>query len=291
MTAVAKRRIGLVLGSGSARGWAHIGVIRALAEAGVKPDLVCGCSIGALVGAVYAEGGLDKLEGWVRTLGWPEVVGLMDVSFGGGLIKGDRLMAFLEEHFLRGDFGDLQLPFGCIATELATGHEVWFRDGSVAAAVRASIATPGLFTPVTRDGKLLADGGLVDPVPVSLGRAMGAEVVIAVDLGSDIVGSALSKAHAATESAPGWDRKLLTSLGFGTDNGLPPMSRVMSAAIEIMQRRIARSRLAGEPADVLLAPRLAHFAPLDYHRGKEAIAEGRAAVQRMLPAIEDALAA
>ncbi|OHC62601.1 MAG: patatin [Rhodocyclales bacterium GWA2_65_20] len=287
MTSARKPRIGLVLGSGSARGWSHIGIIRALAEAGIEPDMICGCSIGALIGAAYADGELDKLETWVRGLAWKDVLGLLDVSLSGGLLKGDKLMAFFERHFVDCDFAALPLPFACVATELATGREVWLREGSVAAAVRASIALPGLFTPTMRDGRLLVDGGLVNPVPVSLCRAMGADVVIAVDLGSDVVGSTLRQA-AAGNGGNGWGSRLLTRLGL-RDSELPPASSVLTASLHIMQTRIARSRLAGEPADVLLSPRLAHLALMDYHRAEEAIAEGRAVVERMMPALKHAL--
>ena len=285
-----KPKIGLALGSGSARGWAHIGVIRALAEAGVVPDVLCGCSIGALVGAAYADGDLGDLERWIASLRWQDVVSLLDVSFSGGLFKGDKLIAFFEQHFVDKDFSALSLPFGCVATDLATGREVWLRDGSVAAAVRTSIALPGLFTPVNRDGRLLVDGGLVNPVPVSLCRALGADIVIAVDLGSDIVGTSLWRGMASEERrGPGWTEKLLASLGLKRDHDLPSMANVLTTSIHIMQTRIARSRLAGEPADVLISPRLAHLALMDYHRSSEAITEGAAAVKRMLPAIEFAL--
>jgi NTE family protein len=282
--------IGLALGSGSARGWAHIGVIRGLQEIGVTPDVVCGCSIGALVGAACADGDLAKLESWVTGLTRRDVMALLDVGFSGGLLKGDKLMAFFEHHFVEKDFSSLRLPFGCVATELASGREIWLRDGSVAAAVRASIAFPGLFQPVVRDGRLLVDGALVNPVPVSLCRALGAEVVIAVDLGSDIVGSSLKK-EAAHEPEDGqhWSKRLLTSLGLGRNGDSPSMLSVLATSLHIMQTRIARSRLAGEPADVLIAPRLAHLALMDYHRGEEAITEGLQAVKRMAPAIEHAL--
>jgi NTE family protein len=285
-----KPRLGLVLGSGSARGWAHIGVIRALAEAGVVPDVICGCSIGALVGAAYADGGLEKLEGWVSGLTLRDVMGLLDVGLNGGLLKGDKLIDFFERHFVDRDFSELKLPFGCVATDLANGREVWLREGSVAAAVRASIAVPGLFQPVSRDSRLLVDGGLVNPVPVSLCRALGAEIVIAVDLGSDVVGSSLKRELAVEDQAePGWTRRLLASLGLTRNGDLPSMTGVLATSIHIMQTRIARSRLAGEPADVLISPRLAHLALMDYHRGQEAMVEGRHAVKRMLPAIEHLL--
>lgn len=282
-----KPKVGLALGSGSARGWAHIGVIRALLEAGIKPDVLCGCSIGALVGAAYADGDLDDLERWSSGLAWKDVVGLLDVGFTGGLIKGDKLIAFFERHFVDKDFSALPLPFACVATDLASGREIWLKEGSVAAAVRASIALPGLFAPVNRDGRLLVDGGLVNPVPVSLCRALGADIVIAVDLGSDLVGSALK--HPASAAPEGWAGRMLAGLGLKRDNDLPSLAAVLSTSINIMQVRIARSRMAGEPADALIAPRLAHLGLMDYHRAPEAIAEGSAAVKRMLPAIEFAL--
>lgn len=286
-----KPKIGLALGSGSARGWAHIGVIRALEEAGIKIDVVCGCSIGALVGAAYVDGDLDRLEKWVSRLAWRDVWGLMDVRFSGGLIKGEKLISFLERHFIDKDIAELPLPFGCVATDLANGREVWLREGSVTAAVRASIAVPGLLAPARRDGQLLVDGGLVNPVPVSLCRALGADIVIAVDLGSDIVGSSLKRGVPAAERhGPRWSDRVLASLGLKNNGDVPSMTTVLSTSVNIMQTRIARSRLAGEPADVLISPRLAHLGLMDYHRAAEAMPEGIAAVKRVLPAIEYALA-
>lgn len=285
-------RIGLVLGSGSARGWAHIGVLRALIEAGIVPDVVCGCSIGALVGAAYANGDLDRLESWVRQLTWQHVLGLMDFSFnGGGLLKGDRLMAFFESHFSDRDITAAPVPFACVATELATGREVWLREGSLAAAVRASCALPGLFTPVLREDRLLVDGGLVDPVPVTLCRALGADVVIAVDVGADVLNSAYALRSPAVgpEQSPSWGRRLLAAMGLGRESEVPPLTNVLATSLHIMQTRISRSRLAGEPAEVLLRPRLGNVALMEFHRAAEAIAEGRAVVERMMPAITHAV--
>ena len=296
-----KPKLGLALGSGSARGWAHIGVIRELIAAGFKPDVVAGCSIGAFVGAAYANGDLDKLEDWVSTLAWKGVLGLLDVSFSGGLIKGAKLIEFFQQNFVDHEFSKLALPFGCVATDLATGREVWLREGSVAGAVRASIAVPGLFTPVVRDERLLVDGGLVNPVPVSLCRAMGADIVIAVDLGSDRMGGLRRKRDSVAEEErrgdgpePGWATRLRKTFSRSRQSKselLPSMAGVLTTSIHIMQMRIARARLAGEPADVLLAPRLGHLALMDYHRGLESIAEGRAAVIRALPSLEHALSA
>lgn len=300
-------RIGIALGSGSARGWAHVGVLRALAREGIEPQIISGCSIGAFVGAVAAAGDLEKLGGWVETLGWQDVVGLMDMGLRGGLIKGDKLIGFFERNFVDRDFTALLHTFGCVATDLQSGHEVWLREGSVSTAVRASIALPGLLAPTWYDGRLLVDGALVNPVPVSLARAMGADIVIAVDLNSDVVGAAWRNHHKDGKAEPpvdapvAWHRKLLSRFGRGgapdaagepaEAESLPSMLTVMQSSIAIMSVRIARSRLAGEPADVLISPRLAQLGLMDYHRGPEAMAEGEAAVALALPALQRALSA
>jgi len=288
-------KLGIALGSGSARGWAHIGVIRALAQAGIEPDIVCGCSIGALVGAAYVNGDIEELEKWVTGLDRKGVLGLLDVSFNGGLIKGNKLIDFFRRHFVDRGFEALAKPFACVATDLENGREVWLRQGSVADAVRASIAMPGLFTPALHDGRLLVDGALVNPVPVSLCRALGADLVIAVDLGSDRPGKGQGQSGAIPTD--NWKQRLLKGLGMvsahegpdETGESLPSLIEVLTGSLQIMQVRIARSRLAGEPADVLLAPRLGHIRTTDYHRGAEAIVEGYAEVERMLPAIRHAL--
>ena len=191
MTTPRKLRVGLALGSGSARGWAHIGVIRALEAAGIQPDVVCGTSIGALVGGAYVAGELDRLEEWVRTLTMKDVIAFMDFTLSGGLVRGGRLMDHFRQHFADRQIEQLSTPFAAVATVLDTGAEIWLRSGSLFEAVRASVAVPGLFAPVLREGMVLVDGGLVNPVPVSLARAMGADILIAVDLGSDILGRRL----------------------------------------------------------------------------------------------------
>jgi len=262
-----KPRIGIALGAGSARGWAHIGVLGALIDAGIKPDVVCGTSIGALVGAVYAGDHLADLEEWVAALTWRKVVGFFDVSFGSGLLKGEKLFGFLRGGLLDKRIEDLNRPFAAVATDLANGREIWLREGLVADAVRASIAMPGLFTPQLHEERLLVDGALVNPVPVSLARAMNAEFVIAVDLSSSIVGRYVKDAAMRKTK-------------------LPSMVEVMTGSLNIMSVRITRSRLAGEPAEAIIHPRLGNIGLLEYHRGAEAIAEGRAAAELAIPAIK-----
>lgn len=289
--------IGLALGGGAARGWSHIGVILALREAGIEPAVVAGTSIGSLVGAAYVAGRLDDLKGWVESLTWQNVVGLLDVTVNGGLIKGEKLLKFFRSHFEDIAIEQLPMPFGAVATDLASGREIWLRSGSVIEAVRASIALPGLFTPVMRDGVLLVDGGLVNPVPVSLCRAMGADIVIAVDLNSDLVGRRLRKRPVPAASVKS-DRERDTVLGrlqagigawrsgLWPGSDMPSMVDVITSSLNIMQVHITRSRLAGEPADIMITPRLADLALMEFHRATPAIEEGRDAAKVALPELE-----
>ena len=302
-------RIGLVLGGGAARGWAHIGAIRALHDAGIKPDVVCGTSIGALVGAVYANGDLDWLEEWVAKLTWQTVVRLLDLRFSGGLLGGRKVIQIFADKFNGRSIAQLNMPFAAVATELDSGRESWLQDGSVVDAVRASIAIPGIFTPVYHNGVWLVDGGLSNPVPVSVARGMRADCVIAVDLNNDILngrdfGGAAVDTPALDPDAPPpvalrrngkpWPRWLAPAEGRASDDvrvapapsaRVPSMLSSIAQSIDIMQVRISRSRLAGEPADILIQPRLGGMGIFDFHRAGPAMDEGRAAVEHMLPAI------
>jgi NTE family protein len=295
---VARRpKIGFVLGSGSARGWAHIGVLRALAEAGIKPDLIAGCSVGAFVGAAYAAGRLDQLEAWALSLDWKRMLRLADFGLRGGLIKGARINEVFREQFVECDFSELSIPFAAVATDLHSGQEIWLREGSVSAAIAASIAVPGLFRPVQHEDRYLVDGSVVNPIPVSLCRAMGADIVLAVDLGTDLVGSYVGDDDRAPTrtGARGFISRVLPRFNRSAEKDAEPeapaLLETFMGAINIMQLRIARSRLAGEPPDVLITPRLGHLGLLDYHRAEPAIVEGRAAIVRMLPAIRNAIPA
>ncbi len=293
-----RRKVGVALGGGSARGWAHIGVLRALEEIGLRPDVVCGTSIGALVGAAYATEELDRLEQWVRGMGVGDVLGFLDVSLSTGLLKGERLAQYLRENFSDRPIEAMPMPFGAVATVLASGAEIWLREGSIVDAVRASIALPGIFTPSLNDGQLLVDGGLVNPVPVSLARAMGAEIVIAVDLNSDLLGRHLTDEEtegALSRTTPGVGglmQRLQSSVGALLSARdveapeLPSMFAVLASSLNIMQVRISRSRMAGDPPDAMITPRLAHMSLFDFHRGAEAIDEGRRAVAAALPQFE-----
>lgn len=301
-------KVGLALGSGSARGWAHFGVIRELRALGVSIDIVCGTSVGALVGAALASGNEEAMAEWVARLGWTDVVALMDVSLRGGALQGDKVVEYCAEHFFADRFEALQLPFACVATELSSGREVWLREGLLAQALRASIALPGMFQPQRLGGHWLVDGGLVNPVPVSLCRALGADVVIAVELGAGRATRHMRKAPPFREKPveperSGWTEQMkerflswvgASSLFDWVDareaaDEIPTLGAVLATSINIMQTRIARARLAGDPPDVLIQPRLTEFSILDFHRGKEAIEEGVAATRRVRAQIEAVL--
>jgi NTE family protein len=290
-------RIGLALGSGSARGWAHIGVLEALEQLGVRPDVVAGSSIGALVGAAYCGGELAELKSWVLGLGRLEVVRMLDWSMtGGGLLHGRRALNLFNERLASQKLETLVPRFAAVATDLSTGREIWLTKGPILDAVQASIALPGLFKPVRAEGRWLVDGGLVNPVPVSVCRALGADVVIAVNLNGDILTRRQRLAAAdpaapaelsATPSEPGsprWHPRNWISF-FQGDSGVNPnappgLFDVTTTAINIMQDRITRSRMAGDPPDWQIAPRLGQIGLMEFYRAAEAISEGRAAVER-----------
>ncbi len=300
-------RLGIALGGGAARGWAHIGVLNALGEMGLKPDVVAGTSVGAVVGAAYASGHLSDFERWVRKLSRGGILRLLDVALGGGggLIEGRRLAGLFRERFGDLDFAELERPFAVVATELDTGREVWLREGSVVEALRASVALPGLFTPAKLDGRWLLDGGLVNPVPVTLCHALGADVVIAVNLDGDGAGGRdrlsvrdMEDPGQADENEEGLLERLTGSLReraatvlapFRNAEADPGLFDILARSIYIMQVRITRSRLVGDPPDVVLSPRVRHVALMEFDRAAETIEEGARTVRRMQPVLQDLL--
>jgi NTE family protein len=293
----------LALGGGSARGWAHIGVLRALNAAGIYPDIVAGTSIGAVVGGCYVAGELDALERFARELTRRKVLGFLDFNFSGsGLINGQRLCDVLDARLKNINIEALSKRFIAVATEIGTGHEIWLSRGGIVDAMRASYALPGIFRPVCINGRWLFDGALVNPIPVSVCRALGARYVIAVNVNWDPCSrgtvvphmeGALDQPVPAEAEAEAEDpetgliarngravKKLLQRQIFGrTDNG-PGISRVMMEAFNIVQDRIARSRLAGDPPDMIISPRLPAFGLFDFHRAEAMIECGAVAAKR-----------
>lgn len=298
MTGMSGIKVGLALGGGAARGWAHIGVLKALAKAGIVPDIIAGTSIGAVVGGCYSAGHLDDLERWAIDLTPKRIFGYLDFNLAGtGLISGQRLCSRLEQHLGDRNIEDLGARFTAVATEVGTGHEHWLSRGRLVDAVRASYALPGVFKPVKINGRWLFDGALVNPIPVSVCRALGARYVIAVNLNFDILGrgSVISmpetfyadtddQLHSAAEDKQQKKgvRALLQRQVFGRGDGAPGISTVMVDAFNIVQDRIARSRLAGDPPDAMVSPRLQDVGLFDFHRAEETIDRGSQAVERQL---------
>ncbi|GAB5380666.1 MAG: hypothetical protein Alis3KO_19980 [Aliiglaciecola sp.] len=354
-------KIGLALGSGAARGWAHIGIIQALEELGIKIDVVAGCSIGAYVGAAYTSDKLEPLAEWASSLSEWQVLGLMGVGIRkGGLASGFRVFKALEENFCAKSFEELSKPLGVVATDLYSGKEVSFTQGPIPSAVRASCAIPALFPPVAYEGRWLVDGAVVNPVPVNLCRQLGADFVFAVNLSADfrpevqaqfrqqhesnqrrtndffsqsqsfiqrIFGgkfkkdedidldseleseemleamaennsneSLQSEQQLTTEnSETGNQLELATEeLPSGDDlpvkldltDSTPSMLGVMSSSLDILQARVTRSRLAGDPPDILIEPQLRDFGIMEFHRAAELIEEGRQSVNRVAEQIK-----
>ena len=270
-------QVGLALGSGGARGWCHIGVLRGLEEIGVEPEVVAGCSMGALVGAAYAGGKLGALEKWVRDLTPTRFLGLIDIRPGsGGIVAGSEIVAMLSKIGLPDRIEDLERPFAAVATDMETGREIWLREGSLADAVRASVALPGVISPHRVGGHWMLDGGLTNPVPVSVARAMGAEVIIAANPNAKLHGKVWQRPTSTWENLlrdlpEGLAKALLPALN---EDSPPSYVDVISTAVDVMTEQIRRARLAGDPPHVLLNARLPDLTVLDLHRGAEAIAEG-----------------
>jgi len=297
----AKVKIGLALGGGAARGWSHIGVLRVLEEAGIVPDVIAGCSIGAVVGGCYAAGKLDELEAFALSLTKRRVMGLLDFHFSGaGLIAGGRLQKLLDQDLMDRRVETLPIKFCTIATELVSGHEIWLTRGPLVQAMRASYALPGVFDPVLIKGRWLMDGALVNPIPITAARALGADLVICVNLNGEVRvrGTVIQSYDAepsdeqeieeAIDEAP--RRWSLFSAARGDKQrkpNAPGMATVMVDAFNITQDRIARSRLAGDPPDVMIAPKLAKMGLFEFHRAQECIALGRQATERALPDIRE----
>ena len=298
--------IGLALGGGAARGFAHIGIIRTLIAHGIVPNVVVGTSIGAVVGGAYAAGHLDTLEDWARSLQPRNILGYLDIRLNGsGLIGGDKLAAQLEAAIGQTLIEELPLKFATVATEVRTGHEIWLTHGRIVDAMRASYALPGIFSPVLVGDRWLVDGALVNPVPVSAARAFGAEIVIAANLSSDVFthsttiyshGPSADAPEPAIEPAPPkrgfgklFSAERTVKREFFGGGGRPGISSVMVDAFNIMQDRITRARLAGDPPDLLISPRVGQIGWFDFHRADDLIAHGTRAAERAIDSIQEAI--
>ena len=309
-------KIGLALGSGSARGLAHLGVIRAIEEAGIDIRFIAGASMGAFVGAVYASGRLDALEATFREFDWKKTISFFDVVLPkSGLLDGAKISKLVHQHVRAEGIENLPKMFHAVATDILSGEEVVIRGGDVIEAVRASLCVPGIFTPVRNNGRLLVDGGLVNPVPVSTVRAMGADIVIAVDLNHHIIAGKNMKPLRPQLTKPGesdnmsqtfarWvgeyagsmrdiKRRLLArgapkSAQFkqwiSAEEPMPSIFEVLLASINIMEANITQSRLRIDRPDLIIQPPLGHIRFLEFGRAEEIIAIGYETARAQLAA-------
>ena len=341
-------KIGIALGSGVARGWAHIGVLRVLGNAGIVPDIVSGTSIGAVVGGCHVANKLEPLEEFARGLTRRRLISVIDFRFrASGLIGDSKLEAILYKYLGAQQLQDMERTFIAVATELSTGHEVWMHEGSLVQAIRASYALPGVLAPVPIDNRWLIDGALVNPVPVSVVRALGARVVIAVNLNTDPfdpVARRQARAHhpslyvptpQPSRVAPDVEKEIAAlieegTIGAPTDTDAahdessalmegikstfnkmrgskstsereivkralgsaqrgPGFASVLLASLNIIQDRLARARLASDPPDIVIAPKVGHLSLMEFDRADELIRLGEEAAEEALPAIRETI--
>jgi NTE family protein len=290
-------RIGVALGGGGARGWAHIGVLRTLIKAGFEPEIIAGTSSGAIVGGAYAAGRLDAFEEFARSIDRRMIWRLIDLNLGkgGGLVSGERVAKRLSEILGDPDIESFKKKFAAVATELPSGHEIWIETGKLIAAMRASYAMPGIFVPTVADGRALIDGGIANPVPVSACRAMGAQIVIAVPLPASHNAAERFTRGIPEAEASAWKKTLaafreperfVARQLFGDEPGGLTTASVSVAALNLLLDRMTRVRLASDPPDVTVTSDIGRIALLEFDRAEEAIAIGAAATERVLPEIE-----
>lgn len=288
-----------------ARGFAHIGVIKTLNKHNIYPSLIAGTSIGSVVGGCYLANKLDDLEAWSLSLNRFKIFSYLDFRVrSAGLVGGKRLQETLRTHFEGMKIEDLPYPFVTIATDLLTGHEVWLRKGDIIEAMTASFALPGVFPPVKIDDRNLVDGALVNPCPISPCQALGARMTIAVDLNTDLIGKA---------TAPGENYQTITGFDVFNNDDVPPEEQkkfkasavtrrlfrreehnpslfgVMVSGLSIIQDRLTRSRLAGDPPDIHIKPEIGHIGLLEFEKAEELIAHGAAATEKLIPEIKAAM--
>lgn len=297
-----RKKIGFALGSGGARGWAHIGVLRRLSELGIRPDVIAGTSIGSIAAALYASGSLDTMEDLAAHLDWKQVAQLfLEVNFPrSGLLTGKNFMKLLKRVIRVNAISSLSIPFAAVATDLETEREVVLRSGKLFDAIRASIGIPGIFTPTLLEGRHLVDGGLVNPLPVSVCRDLGADLVIAVDINlrSPAEKRRPAKKQPAEEPSPRI-AQLIDSLGkLMPQREAAPHRRaaakpderdalsifdVLTRSFRLVENQITLRELQVNPPDILIQPEVGDIMPLEFQRGREAIAAGARAVDEVLP--------
>jgi NTE family protein len=266
-----KRKVGLALSGGAARGLAHVGVLAVLEKEGIPIDMIAGTSMGAIIGAFYAQGkDISQIKNAVTGLSRRKIMSLVDLTLPRtGFIKGKRVKGWLKSIIGDVNFEDLKIPLACVATDISSGEEVVIKQGSVVEAVRASVSMPVIFTPAKWQGRYLVDGGLVDPVPVSILKEIGADFTIAVNVNPYIA-----------NKSQGNKKQNLKA---------PNIFNIMARTLNIMNYQAAMSGL--QQADVTITPNVGHINPGNFHRARECILRGHRAARRAIPEIKRRLEA
>ena len=297
------KKIGLALGGGAARGWAHIGAIKALEEAGIPISYVAGTSIGSLIGGVYASGKLNELESLALSMDWKNVIGYLDMAyFKNGLLDGEKVIKILKKGFIKKNIKNTQIPYAAVATELKSGKEKVFLNGDMGNAIRSSISIPGIFTTLKLNNKDYVDGGLVNPLPVSVVKKMGADIVIAVDLNYEIFGK---KPLFKSRNPKGkyksdflkkmeitylkFESKLKTKLNKWMDNRWPTIFDVIGNSVNIMQHKITNQNLKKDKPDFLIRTKLGYVQPFDFQLAEQVIDHGYSQTKKIIPKLKKLL--
>jgi len=254
-------KLGLALGGGGAKGFAHLGVLEVLTEAGIEFDVVAGTSIGALIGAVYVSGNLDSLERFATNIGISDIPFLLGPTWPkGGLFSGSYVEKLVDQFVHQKNIEDLEKPFAAVCVDLNKAEVVTLTKGNLKRAIRASTSIPGLFKPVIFEDKLLVDGGVLESVPDQAARSLGADFIVAVDLLSDI-----SDSH---------------SFKNGKN---PSIIEVVQRSSILAQRKITEYKFKENPPDILIQPPLSDVKVMDFHNGKSVVEIGREAAKKVVP--------
>ena len=264
-----RKKTALVLGSGGARGWAHLGVLKAMREVGFTPDICVGTSIGSIAAAIQGSGSLDNFLELIEKFDWMQATKLFVEPSGSksGLVKGRKVTEFLESLIPARDISELSVKFAAVATNLADGAETVFTEGSLMEALRASISIPGFFTPAKIDGKHFVDGGLVNPLPISAARAMGAEFVVAVNINNKNTAKSLVPVSRRAKLADKF-------LGGETNPAKMTLLDVFTHSLRIAEDRMTLDCVKASPPDILIEPAVGGIATLDFTHAREAVEAG-----------------
>ncbi len=291
-------KIGLALGGGGAKGFAHIGVLHAFKDAGIECDVVTGTSVGALVGASYAAGRLLELEEKSAKIKLVEIPKLLSPTWSKkGMFSGKNILELFGEIIPVNNIEELSIKFAAVAADLESSSTVVFSSGEISKALRASISIPAIFTPVLDGGRVLVDGGVLEPLPIAQARELGAEYIIAIDLfGNENTSESLKTQKEVfpegINSALNYfktlsEKFLLSSDGEG--EATPHIISIIEKTLSLSQKQLTELRLKEYPPDIIISPPVANVGVLDFHQGAPVIEIGRKAAEEIIPKIKEAI--